>query len=237
MIDGYPSVFAIGNSGSSTIMVSPAGATYRLFNNGVEIGREYVSSTCIQGTTWWGRCTESEIISNISILFPENNKVYKAGRDINLKWNSVNPYFGNIKIKISKDGVLVKEITTVDDQQETIVIPITAPAGQYKLEIGYDSQTKAVEYTSSVNFSVNNNVFTQKLGMGYITTGGEVVALQTILKDEGYLNTIDGKFGRETRAAVIAFQTTNGLEADGIIGEATRTVLNTKWGARDSSWN
>ena len=56
--------------------------------------------------------------------------------------------------------------------------------------------------------------------------GQEVKDLQTRLSALGYYNgKIDGEFGPETKEAVTAFQKTNGLEADGIVGEETRELL------------
>lgn len=56
--------------------------------------------------------------------------------------------------------------------------------------------------------------------------GPMVVELQTRLKELGYYEgAIDGDFGNGTKAAVEAFQQTNGLETDGIAGQKTLTLL------------
>ena len=56
--------------------------------------------------------------------------------------------------------------------------------------------------------------------------GQEVKDLQTRLAALGFYNgEIDGEFGPGTKEAVTAFQKANGLEADGIVGEETRTLL------------
>ena len=56
--------------------------------------------------------------------------------------------------------------------------------------------------------------------------GQEVKDLQTRLSALGFYNgDIDGVFGPGTKEAVTAFQKTNGLEADGIVGEETRELL------------
>lgn len=54
----------------------------------------------------------------------------------------------------------------------------------------------------------------------------EVKALQRMLFDAGFNpGAIDGFFGNGTQAAVIAFQRSNGLLADGIVGPRTRAAL------------
>ena len=56
--------------------------------------------------------------------------------------------------------------------------------------------------------------------------GQNVVALQQSLKQHNFApGLIDGDFGPGTEAAVIAFQKSEGLLADGIVGIATSTAL------------
>lgn len=56
--------------------------------------------------------------------------------------------------------------------------------------------------------------------------GSAVRALQERLKKLGYLKgSVDGSYGEATRTAVLAFQQTNGLTADGKAGNATLNVL------------
>ncbi len=56
--------------------------------------------------------------------------------------------------------------------------------------------------------------------------GEDVKTLQGRLHDLGYYtDEIDGQFGGATKAAVIDFQKANGLEADGMVGSETKTVL------------
>jgi putative chitinase len=57
-------------------------------------------------------------------------------------------------------------------------------------------------------------------------TGGDVTALQTQLQMRGFPpGAIDGAFGPGTEAAVIAFQKSEGLAPDGIVGTATAQAL------------
>ncbi len=58
------------------------------------------------------------------------------------------------------------------------------------------------------------------------STGPDVVALQTRLKARGFSpGAIDGNFGPGTTAAVLAFQKSDGLLADGIVGARTAIAL------------
>lgn len=56
--------------------------------------------------------------------------------------------------------------------------------------------------------------------------GSEVRAVQTKLKELGFFSDkVDGIFGSKTKAAVIAFQKSRGLTADGIAGKKTLAAL------------
>lgn len=58
------------------------------------------------------------------------------------------------------------------------------------------------------------------------SSGPDVMNLQSMLKQLGFdPNGIDGHFGPGTEAAVIAFQTSKGLVADGIVGPNTMAAL------------
>lgn len=66
--------------------------------------------------------------------------------------------------------------------------------------------------------------FTRTLKKG--CKGDDVKALQTELTKLGYLNdVIDGDFGKNTLAAVKAFQKAKGLEVDGLVGPKTAKAL------------
>ena len=58
-------------------------------------------------------------------------------------------------------------------------------------------------------------------------SGDDVWAMQTALKTLGYSITVDGKYGPATVSVVKSFQRKHGLEADGIAGDKTLTLLYT----------
>lgn len=59
----------------------------------------------------------------------------------------------------------------------------------------------------------------------YGSKGDSVKQLQTILKQKGYPLTVDGHFGKLTKAAVQDFQKNSGLMVDGIVGNNTWSKL------------
>ena len=56
-------------------------------------------------------------------------------------------------------------------------------------------------------------------------SGRRVTTVQYLLNAHGATLTVDGAFGTGTRSAVIAFQSANGLEADGVVGPDTWSKL------------
>jgi hypothetical protein len=67
------------------------------------------------------------------------------------------------------------------------------------------------------------------LGVG--AAGERVLAVQRLLCAAGACLSVDGAFGRQTRAAVLAFQAAEGLVCDGIVGRATMARLIAAGGA------
>ncbi len=57
------------------------------------------------------------------------------------------------------------------------------------------------------------------------SSGPDVEALQQQLTAAGHPCEVDGKFGSQTRAAVVAFQRGRGLAADGVVGQMTWQAL------------
>lgn len=74
------------------------------------------------------------------------------------------------------------------------------------------------------NYDEQPDFPTDALRLG--ANGEQVKTLQRQLNGLGYFSgNVDGKFGKRTRAAVLAFQADNNLTTDGLIGEATTEAL------------
>ncbi len=68
------------------------------------------------------------------------------------------------------------------------------------------------------------------------STGATVKTIQQKLKNWGYYDgSVDGIFGSGTRSAVVYFQRTNGLSADGIVGSATAAAMGVSLGTSSGS--
>ncbi len=67
---------------------------------------------------------------------------------------------------------------------------------------------------------------TQLQNTGRKTPQASIRKIQTALRKAGfYKGAVDGKLGPQTKEAIRAFQKSNGLKADGIVGKATWQVL------------
>ncbi len=69
------------------------------------------------------------------------------------------------------------------------------------------------------------------------SSGFRVTTLQYLLRYRGQSVTVDGAFGSATKSAVVAFQSANGLSADGIVGAQTweRLVATVSEGANNDA--
>lgn len=89
--------------------------------------------------------------------------------------------------------------------------------------------SKIIEYTSVVyNYINQDNLHNpaQFVLSQYGSRGNEVRQIQTKLKQLGhYKGSIDGIFGSDTKKAVISFQKSCGLKADGVAGPKTLLYL------------
>jgi len=87
-----------------------------------------------------------------------------------------------------------------------------------KLESASKSSTDTSEAPAAVP--------TVKGAEDVIRVNATVVQVQTALKNAGfYTGKVDGRLGSGTKAAIVAFQKSKGLRADGVVGRKTWEML------------
>lgn len=102
---------------------------------------------------------------------------------------------------------MIKKVMRLKIKLTLIFIIIFIYIGTSLFLLPYNNAVKAISY--------------------YYGSSGDVVSqIQTKLKDWGYYNgSVDGMYGYQTYTAVKYFQSKNGLNADGVVGDATLSAL------------
>lgn len=100
----------------------------------------------------------------------------------------------------------------------------TATAQRAKSNLKAGVATTSSRTTISSNFNKYSTATAPILKIG--SRGKSVKDVQAFLqRDKLYTGSIDGVFGRQLRSAVMAFQRSQSLEADGIVGQRTWQAL------------
>ena len=106
-------------------------------------------------------------------------------------------------------------------------MPIATPVPSESVVNSTTANTSSANTSSSpANYQFNNYLYEGIDEIGQ--SNPDVVALQERLIADGYLSagSDTGYFGPLTKAAVEAYQTANGLQPLGVVGPATRGLLN-----------
>lgn len=119
--------------------------------------------------------------------------------------------------------------------EDTNISPAAAPADSDTSESTAPQDTQAPDeetpaYSGAVDQALWDflteggfSVYQKTVSSG--SSGLDVERVQTRLVTLGYLSNADGSAGRQTVSAIRAFQSANGLSADGVAGKRTQTVL------------
>lgn len=119
--------------------------------------------------------------------------------------------------------------------EDTNISPAAAPADSDTSENTAPQDTQAPDeetpaYSGAVDQALWDflteggfSVYQKTVASG--SSGLDVERVQTRLVTLGYLSNADGSAGRQTVSAIRAFQSANGLSADGVAGKRTQTVL------------
>ncbi len=116
----------------------------------------------------------------------------------------------------------VAEPTTTNTTTTTTTTPTESSASSTAPSTTTPSSTETPPASDASTFTLPEGT-KLRLGEGDPTL---VAELQTALKSAGFEpGAADGTFGPQTEAAVVAFQTANGLAADGVVGPETAAAL------------
>lgn len=155
-------------------------------------------------------------------LTPENVIVIRAG--------SMGEVVRRLQARLQELGYYTSRLDGVYLTDDIEAVRAFQSANGLKVDgkAGYETQT-ALYSDSAIRGNANNTTDTSGTlvnTLRYGSEGNEVTTLQNRLIALGYLaGSADGKFGRDTKSAVIAFQKANGLSADGVVGTDTSTRL------------
>lgn len=154
-------------------------------------------------------------------LTPENVIVIRAG--------SMGEVVRRLQARLQELGYYTSRLDGVYLTDDIEAVRAFQSANGLKVDgkAGYETQT-ALYSDSAIrgNANVTSGETALVNTLRYGSEGAEVTTLQNRLIALGYLaGSADGKFGRDTKSAVIAFQKANGLSADGVVGEDTSAKL------------
>ena len=155
-------------------------------------------------------------------LTPENVIVIRAG--------SMGEVVRRLQARLQELGYYTSRLDGVYLTDDIEAVRAFQSANGLKVDgkAGYETQT-ALYSDSAIRGNANSTTDTSGAlvnTLRYGSEGNEVTTLQNRLIALGYLaGSADGKFGRDTKSAVIAFQKANGLSADGVVGTDTSTRL------------
>ena len=154
-------------------------------------------------------------------LTPENVIVIRAG--------SMGEVVRRLQARLQELGYYTSRLDGVYLTDDIEAVRAFQSANGLKVDgkAGYETQT-ALYSDSAIrgNANVTSGETALVNTLRYGSEGAEVTTLQNRLIALGYLaGSADGKFGRNTKSAVIAFQKANGLSVDGVVGEDTSAKL------------
>lgn len=143
------------------------------------------------------------------------------------------PSFGTLTVNGVFDAATQSSVTKFQRQFSLTADGVVGRATWYKISYIYVSVTKLAQLTSEGEKPTGELVAGQYPGtpVRLGSSGDNVTQVQFWLNTAGEFDatipaiTVDGIFGAATQNAVKAFQTSNGLTADGIVGSATWAKL------------
>jgi hypothetical protein len=133
------------------------------------------------------------------------------------------------------DGTSVTATATTVEQQPTTTTPTQTTPTQTTPTQTTPTQTTPAATPPATTIPRPAETISEDERLELESTGDSVERLQVTLKELGFdPGPADGDFGPLTQAAVVAFQTANGLDPDGVVGSITAGALNAALAAQAS---
>ncbi len=243
-ISGSGSYYVSNNTNASVASASISGST--LIVSGINIGSTTV--TVCQSTN--SQCASIAVTvgsgssGTASLSLSSPNQTVRAGTQVSFvltPYGFVSPYY-TVRDSFAGSTVTSANLTSYGSFSW---VPANADVGSHTITIsatdsyGHSAYAIAqitVQGNSSNPSGTSGYVFTRYLYPG--TSGTEVIELQKVLADNGYLSAVPtGYYGAQTTAAVKKLQKAYGLAQLGVVGPATRGILNQLAGSSSSSNN
>jgi stage II sporulation protein D len=170
----------------------------------------------------------------ISVYSPELANVsvsgyFYEGKELTFNTNATgtSPTGFSYKYEIYNNDTLI--VSNNFNDLSILTFTPTIP-GNYMVKVyGKDGlSTNSYDCTKQFNITVNSKpLYLSTLPLSLKMTNSNVTALQNALIKLGYnIPKVSNYFGTETKTAVVSFQKSRGLVADGIVGNMTYSALN-----------
>lgn len=184
----------------------------------------------------------------VAVGYDEYNNLVRTKQPLKIQWR---PWMcGDDQLPNTACPAIYVQpfVTTLDYDSQGNLLPVVLtnlkPATKYRVWLGYDNgircvttpcdtdtwQNRTYSFTTlsdtpNPNPYPNVQILTKKLYFG--VHGTQVAILENFLKNKGYMsNYIDSYYGTTTRSAIMKFQKDNNMKADGVVGPATRALIN-----------
>lgn len=177
---------------------------------------------------------DAQSILNLTAYAPQitsasANGCFFEGKPVtfNAAGTGASPSGLSYRYDILNNGTLV----TSNSYSSSGTFTFTTPAAvTYTVKVyGKDGlSTNSYDTVKQFNITINTKpLYLSTLPLSFGMTSNDVISLQNALIKLGYaVSSATGYFGSQTKSAVITFQTSRGLTADGIVGNMTYQALN-----------
>ncbi len=226
--------FAVNGSKVTVNAISAGNANVSICQSGGQCGIIYVAVTSsdVNNPIFFSSTNPSILVGQtLSIAINGGTgSAYYISSNSNPSIAQVNLSDRNLVLLGKVSGSSVVTVCSATNSCSSLAVTVNAPVVSTPATGLTVTPTTPVVITPTTNIITPTTAkpkykFTKYLSMGAL--GAEVSALQTrLLYEKVYTGPVTGKFGAQTYAAVKAYQKKNKITQLGVVGPATRALLN-----------